>query len=100
MFTNVLLENIANYHKIYTNILHSKAPPKYTQIGIFGVYENLPSGNPVTDTLELQPKVRTVGVIGIVRQYRKMIRVFSDIEQKTFFKSFRANHGRGHFRIE
>jgi hypothetical protein len=29
-----------------------------------------------------------------------MIRVFSDIEQKTFFKSFRANHGRGHFRIE
>jgi hypothetical protein len=32
----------------YTNLFHSKEPPKFTEIGIFW-FENKPSGNPATD---------------------------------------------------
>jgi hypothetical protein len=39
------MSNGVNYHKIYLN-LPLQEPPKFTQIGIFGMKINKPSGNP------------------------------------------------------
>jgi hypothetical protein len=43
----------------YTNIFHCQEPPKFTQIGIFGV-KNKPSGNPDWNAPIIIEKEKTV----------------------------------------